>query len=231
MQIFHIKKHSAIQCFSLVFSICLLTSYSQAEESQNIHIEWTYDTSQSIPVDGFRLYIENSVACSTSNPAARAMDCDFESPYGTFDFYLSAYSANSEGPLSAPFSFTLQAPTTPEDPTTPPGVVAAELNTNISSGAIPLTVTLDAGNSQGTIIFYMWSFGDGTDDTLTQESHATHTYETVGRYTATVTVIDSDNNTDKKSITIEATAQGTSPEPGAAAPTGFLLLQVDPDQP
>lgn len=224
MQYFTIKKFSVTHYFFPILSVCLLASYSpaQAEESQNIHIEWAYDNSQDAPVDGFHLYKENSVVCSTSDPAARHMDCNFESPYGTFVFYLSAYSADSVGPLSAPFSFTLQAPA-------PLGLVA-EITTNISSGEIPLTVTLDAGGSQGAIN-YMWSFGDGTPAIWTQESHTTHTYETAGQYAATVTVTDYKKNTDTNSLIIVATTgQEVPPEPDeSAAPTGFILMQVVPE--
>ena len=177
MQLFSAKIFSAIHSFSLVLSICLLASYSQAEESHNIHIEWHYDNSQDIPVNGFRLYKDSNIVCDTSNSAARAMDCNFESPSGTFDFYLSAYSENDESPLSTPFSFTLQASESP----------VAEISTNISSGNLPLTVILDAGNSQGAVVRYLWSFGDGTANFWSTGSKATHTYYTAGQYTASVT--------------------------------------------
>ncbi len=210
MQLFSVKKSLAILRLFLVLSTCLSATCSLAAESHNIHIEWTYDISQDTPVDGFRLYKENSAVCHTSDPTTRAMDCTFESPAGTFDFYLSAYSENSESPLSAPFPFTLQASEPP----------VAEISANISSGELPLTVILDAGNSQGEITQYIWSFGDNTGNIWTTSNHTTHTYYTAGQYTATVTVVDSNNNSDTNSLTIEA----TSPEvpPGLTAPTATI---------
>jgi len=214
MQLFSAKIFSAIHYFPLVLSLCLLASYSQAEESHNIHVEWTYDNSQDIPVNGFRLYKDSNIVCNTSSPSARAMDCNFESPSGTFDFYLSAYSENDESPLSTPYTFTLQT-SEPEPP-------VAEISTNISSGDLPLTVILDAENSQGAVARYLWSFGDGTANILTKGSKATHTYYTAGQHIASVTVIDSNNNRDTKSLIIEISNQEVPTE--LTAPTARIRI-------
>ena len=201
MQLFFHQKCFIILCFFLVFSICSFpNTYGYAADTpitHNIHIEWAYDNPQDAPWSGFRLYQENTSICHTTNPAERAMDCEFDSPVGTFHFYLAAYSEDNESPLSAPFLFTLQAPADP----------VAEISTNIASGAIPLTVTLDAGDSQGAITSYLWSFGDGTESTWTSQSVATHTYYNTGQHTASVTVIDSNQNRDTKSIIINTTPQ------------------------
>ena len=204
MQLFVNKKVFVVEYFIVFLTICfsLATHVQAAEEAvvHNIHIEWTYDDNQ-IPNDGFRLYQEGIVICDTLNnsldSSARAMDCEFMSPTGTYNFYLTAYSEDYESPLSAPFSFHLQAPVDP----------VAELSTNISSGPAPLTVTLDAGDSLGAIKSYIWSFGDGTGSTWTKSSIATHTYYTIGQHTASVTVVDLSRNSDSRSIAITTTPQ------------------------
>ena len=198
------KNFFLIECFVLIVSLCFpLVSFVQADDGSifhSIHIEWTYDDSQQSN-NGFRLYRDNTVVCDTleegMDASTRAMDCVFLSPTGTFDFYLAAYSDDAESPLSAPFSFTLQAPAAP----------VAELSANISSGPTALTVTLDAGESQGTIKSYLWSFGDGTGSKWTRNSTTSHTYYTIGQHTASVTVIDLNQNTDSKSIVITTSAQ------------------------
>ena len=204
MQLFVNKKVFIIECFILFSVICFFTPthVHAAEETviHSIHIEWTYDDNQ-MSNDGFRLYQEDTVVCDTVDknldPSVRAMNCEFVSQIGTYHFYLAAYSEDDESPLSAPFSFTLQAPIDP----------VAELSTNISSGPTPLTVTLDAGESQGAIKGYIWTFGDGTGSTWTRGSTTSHTYYTIGQHTAIVTVVDLNQNRDSKSIVITTAPQ------------------------
>lgn len=198
------KKILTIEYFVLLLIICfsITTQVHAAKEvvNHNIHIEWNYDNSQNTN-DGFRLYLEDVAVCDTLDiglaPEARSMNCIFASPAGTYPFYLAAYSGNSESPLSAPFLFTLDAP---EDP-------IAELSANTISGPTPLTVTLDGGDSQGTIKQYIWSFGDGTGSTSTSGNTVTHTYYTTGQHTANVTVVDFNQLSDSKSIVITTTPQ------------------------
>ncbi len=71
-----------------------------------------------------------------------------------------------------------------------------------TSGEIPLTVQFDASGSfdtDGTIVSYDWTFGDGGVDTGVTTSHE---YTSVGDFTATLTVTDNDGFTDSISDTI-----------------------------
>ena len=59
-------------------------------------------------------------------------------------------------------------------------------------GELPLTVDFDVENSSdfdGSIDFYEWDFGDGT---TAGGVNPTHTYNTAGTYTVTLTVTDDD---------------------------------------
>lgn len=60
-------------------------------------------------------------------------------------------------------------------------------------GTSPLTVTFDADGSQGDIVAYAWTFGDG--ETATGVS-VSHTYNEPGTYTARLTVEAGDGQTD-----------------------------------
>jgi outer membrane protein assembly factor BamB len=76
-----------------------------------------------------------------------------------------------------------------------------------SAGTLTLeeTVTVDAGNSTGQIDNYEWDFGDGT--TATGQS-ASHSYDTTGSYTITLTVTgDGTTDTTTSEVVVEAADQ------------------------
>ena len=63
-------------------------------------------------------------------------------------------------------------------------------------GPLPWTVTFDASESEDTshgndILYYDWDFGDGTKVRKVQNPIVSHTYETAGDYTVTLTITDS----------------------------------------
>ena len=69
----------------------------------------------------------------------------------------------------------------------PPSAIVSALP---STGNAPLTVQLNGGNSSdsdGTITAYNWTFGDGSTGS---GSAISHIYQTVGNYTATLSVTD-----------------------------------------
>ena len=71
----------------------------------------------------------------------------------------------------------------------------ANFNATLQIGVAPLTVTFDANQSSdtdGTIESYAWNFGDGE---IASGVSATHTYNTTGTYTSTLTVTDDDEAT------------------------------------
>lgn len=78
-----------------------------------------------------------------------------------------------------------------------------------SSGTAPLEVSFDASastDSDGSIVSYVWDFGD-TD--MASGETITHTYGTTGTYRPILTVIDNSGATDTTSLQIEATAPPT----------------------
>ncbi|HYK92659.1 MAG TPA: PKD domain-containing protein, partial [Thermoplasmata archaeon] len=73
-----------------------------------------------------------------------------------------------------------------------------------SSGEAPLTVQFAAAPSGGEAPYtILWTFGDGGESTLASVSH---TYSTVGNYTANVTVTDAYNDTLTRAYHIQVAA-------------------------
>jgi PKD repeat protein len=104
-------------------------------------------------------------------------------------------------------------------PATPPTTVAANTNGTASDdeyeldviaeaepdeGAPPLKVQFTASveEDEGGPWKFEWDFGDGQKST---DQNPSHTYEKVGEYTATLTVVDTKNNkgTDEIDIFVE----------------------------
>lgn len=96
---------------------------------------------------------------------------------------------------------TLTLATTPN---IPPTVSAAAAP---SSGTEPLTVsfTSTASDSDGTVDFYKWSFGDGT---TSASANPSHTYSCDGTYLVTVKVWDNRGDTAEATIQIDVASAG-----------------------
>jgi len=115
---------------------------------------------------------------------------------------------------------------------TTPGL-SAVLTASPLSGEVPLIVNFDASGSyypKGTISSYKWNFGDATDEVL-GAAKISHKYTQVGQYTATVTVIGTDNSQSKQSVNVVIRAIQLSacfkanPSSGQAP----LTVSFDPD--
>ena len=86
-----------------------------------------------------------------------------------------------------------------------------------ATGTAPLTVALSAAGSSdtdGSIVSYEWTFGDGTTGTGVS---ATHVYSTAGTYTAQVKVTDNSGLSNTRSVTITANPVVVTPTTKVAA--------------
>ncbi len=71
----------------------------------------------------------------------------------------------------------------------------AKASADVLQGSAPLTVTFSAAGD----LAHHWTFGNGTTST---ESNPTHVYESLGRYIATLTVMDEEGDTATTSLAI-----------------------------
>ena len=103
----------------------------------------------------------------------------------------------------------------------------ARIIASVTSGTSPLAIVFDAGDSMdtdGTIVGYLWNFGDGK--TSTEETVA-HTYVIGGTretFTVTLTVTDNDGASTTVRQTIEV-LPGTGGDPGGTGgPVGHIAV-------
>ena len=87
----------------------------------------------------------------------------------------------------------------------------AEFTATPASGVSPLTVEFDGSASSdpdGTIVSYDWDFGDGV---VAVGPTVTHTYATVGTFTARLTVTDNDGYTGSTVASIQVISPSQAP--------------------
>ena len=101
-----------------------------------------------------------------------------------------------------------------------------------TTGDFPLNVTFSgtgSTDSDGTIVSYAWTFGDGGTARLRSPSH---TYAAAGTYNAVLTVTDNDGASDVAAVTITVT-DPTPPPRGCdhrdARRCGHLRLVREPN--
>jgi PKD repeat protein len=106
----------------------------------------------------------------------------------------------------------------------PPSAVMAATPT---SGVAPLAVSFDGSSSSdidGTLVSYIWNFGDGA---TASGATTSHTYSTFGTYAARLTVTDNQGASNFMTTTIQVTVNpGTLPD----APTNLVATAISKTQ-
>jgi parallel beta-helix repeat protein len=89
----------------------------------------------------------------------------------------------------------------------------AALSVSPATGTAPLQVSADASGSTGgssPISSYTFDFGDGTTVGPQSAATASHTYQSAGSYTVTVTATDGNNLSDNATKTVTVTTQSAT---------------------
>jgi hypothetical protein len=106
----------------------------------------------------------------------------------------------------------------------------AGASANPTSGTAPLDVafTGTGSDSDGTVVSYEWTFGDGASST---SQNPTHIY-TSGTYTAILTVTDDDGATgsDSVAITVSESTTGSWVNPVAATASSYYSSTYAPEK-
>jgi PKD repeat protein len=99
----------------------------------------------------------------------------------------------------------------------------AAAGANVTSGFAPLTVNFSSQGSfdpDGTIVGYAWNFGDGTNSTA---PNPVKVYNSVGSFTAVLTVTDNSGLTGTESVVITVNSSGTVCTPFTTVSEGDLF--------
>ena len=133
---------------------------------------------------------------ATSNPL-NELDASVTFPLpSTGTYYIAVRGTGQGDPAVSGYSsygsvgnYRLTANYTGASGSAPQAVLTASSN----SGIAPAAINLDGSqstDSDGTIKFYYWDFGDGTTDTTGSLTSTTKTYSTPGVYNVRLTVVD-----------------------------------------
>jgi chitodextrinase len=173
------------------------------------------------PVEGYRLYLKRGGEAGPPYDGTNALKGPSPINIGkvttftisgledntTYHFALTAYNGNDESGLSQNITVF------PEDNSSPPGpALEAVIITDSQKGEAPLTINFDAGSSSGSIDSYEWTFGDGK---AANGATTSHTYQSAGTFTATLTVSDTNGSSQQTNVLITATQSTSPPHPSS----------------
>jgi len=90
----------------LVIAVILFLPLNAMALSHVVQVDWEYPSN--VNVDGFGLYHDDNLVCTTYDPNVTSLDCRIDVPGGETKFFLTAfYNDGTEGPRSAPYSLIL----------------------------------------------------------------------------------------------------------------------------
>ena len=108
--------------------------------------------------------------------------------------------------------------------------ISASFSASPTTGIAPLTVTFTANPGDYNIDQYYWNFGDGKTSSETSKT-TSHTYNSAGSYSVTLTVYEGSNSYTTSSKKIAVNAKSTTPSVTytieTTAPTTATPTEVD----
>ena len=143
------------------------------------------------------------------------LSIDVQSVSGTHDLYL-VFTGGGGALLDVDY-FQFEQGVTP----VPNQAPIADIQTSANNGQAPAVINFDAGSSSdsdGSIVSYVWNFGDGNNGAGAQLAH---TFVSAGVYTVTLTVTDDDGASDSSSVQITIT------DPPTAGRDAFTRIEAE----
>jgi PKD repeat protein len=185
------------------------TAYPEMFTAKLITLSWEYPTGTTIT--GFRAYQNSMLIGETNDPTARALECTADITSGAVTYGVTAINPDgSETTVSN--LLTYNADSTATDTTALKAVITA----STTNGPAPLSVGFNASASTGTIISYLWDFGDGATATTQTVNHI---YTNAGTYTARLTLTDNVGQTNTANVAVTASSAPVMP---ATPPTAVI---------
>jgi len=166
-------------------------------------------------VSGERRYVTNCAGCHGDDGSGGFVDEDVRGEGDeTWEAIVDEDVMNYLGCLSGPdvdqIAAFLDHPVANNPPT-------ANAN-GPYTGAVGLPVTFDgshSADSDGSIVAYVWDFGDGSTGTGVNPAH---TYSSAGTFNVSLTVTDDDGAADTDSTTVDVAVTNTAPTANANGP-------------
>lgn len=185
------------------------TAYPEMFTAKLITLSWEYPTGTTIT--GFRAYQNSKLIGETSDPTARTLECTADITSGAVTYGVTAINPDgSETTVSNLLTYNADSTTT--DTTDLKAVIGA----STTNGPAPLSVGFDASASTGTIVSYLWDFGDGSTATTQTVNHI---YTNAGTYTARLTLTDNVGQTNTATVAVTAASTPVIP---ATPPTAVI---------
>jgi parallel beta-helix repeat protein len=162
----------------------------------NLKVKIVDEDSDSLDITFYNADTDEVIGIDKKVTSGKYASCDLTLPFNTtYAWYVYVTDGIQEN-ISDTFFFTTMV--TPPDNEPPVadggGPYSAEAGETISFDASAST------DNDGDIDFYRWNFGDGTSELLAKQP--THSYETDGIYTVTLTVIDNLGATDTQTFSV-----------------------------
>ena len=167
------------------------TAYPELFNTKLVTFNWEY--SGTTDITGFRIYQDNNLVCQTTDPTVRQLACTVDINSSTESYGLTTVNTDgTESNISNLLTYTESPIDSTAAPVVQPLPPTAVISSSTAAGPAPLVVNFDASDSKAadgaTIASYFWSFGDGSSTT---GKTASHSFNAVGTYSTTLTVIDS----------------------------------------
>jgi chitodextrinase len=198
--------------FTIAFCIAMACLFATTDTfAKDYSFTWSANPE---PVEGYKLYykkggtpgapFDGADATQGPSPITIGNQTTFTisglDENATYYFALTAFNSTEESGFSNIVAVNVSSTDTTSPTPVPLTAVISPLN---QSGVVPFELVFDGSQSTGAIINYEWTFGDGGTATASTVSHS---YQTAGTYTATLTVKDGTGSTQQSSISITVTA-------------------------
>jgi PKD repeat protein len=185
-------------------------------------VTFNWDYTDNTGVSGFKVYHNDNLICETADPATRQLTCNLYLTATNAFKVTAVLDGGVESIASNTIVYAAEASGTgsEEPPSEPNAPLAAVIAASPGlTGQAPFSVAFSGSQSTGPISSYAWDFGDGES---AAGATASHTYQSTGSYTATLTVSDAAGTTSQSTANLTITESSQPPPPAQTAPVPVI---------
>ena len=233
------KKLIAFLMISMIFSVGLLSGCPSIQKKNNPPAEKNTPPTLTVianPTSGYQpLNVTFQITANDSDGSIKTCSIEYGDgttsnetnnthTYHTMGVYTCVVMVTDDKGSTANSSVTITVRN--HEPT-------AVITTDKLSGWKPLMIRFTGGGTDidGTIVSYLWNFGDGSSS---GEQNLTHTFQSIGTYSVNLTVTDNDGGSNTTSVSINVTDSAPHTPPNAYTTISLSPIAdayVDSDDP